>query len=502
MRPTRNLWATGVLAVLFALLAVIFARPLLLAATALIGGWIVSRQYLFLTTLKETVDGMDVVQSSAVTGVQTGGTTTVTLAATLDTQCSLSGSIEAGVPPGGTATESLELSLTLGDTQIEQVTEIRWPIAGRHRFRQATLTMTDGLFTATLPIGSTPTVTVEPPEPRNIHVGEGGDRVALAQGEHESGRLGSGLEPAEIREYVSGDRTDRIDWNATARLDSLYVREYEAETDRPTVLCLDHRDSLSMGAPGETKLEYLREVALALTASARAAGDPIGLVTVGEKGLSNQIAPLLGPTHYTTIRRQLLDLEPGETLQQNGVTETDHVSVQPSGTTGTTETVSDGGLQSVHTASSTQPRSALAQLEQEDGAFAQTLEPFYLDRRTYSTQLESDPLLGAVQTGMNYQNRARLVLCTDDSDPVALRGAIRKARDQGGEVLVLLTPTVLFEPGGLADIEQAYERYVAFEDLRRELDGMEQVTALEVAPGDRLSSVLAAGRSRRRGDHR
>ncbi|WP_255681357.1 hypothetical protein [Natrinema sp. SYSU A 869] len=60
---------------------------------------------------------------------------------------------------------------------------------------------------------------------------------------------------------------------------------------------------------------------------------------------------------------------------------------------------------------------------------------------------------------------------------------------------VLLAPSVLYEPGGLADVEQAYDRYIEFEEFRRELSRMDNVRALEVGPADRLATVLEAGRS-------
>ncbi|WP_265111033.1 DUF58 domain-containing protein [Halosolutus halophilus] len=504
MRPTRHLWATGVLAVLLAACAVVFARPLLLVATALIGAWTLSRQYLFLAAVTETVAGVDVLQAPDTTGIRTNETTPVTLAATLEAPCSLRLALEAGVPPGGRVTEPLALSLAPGDARAQRTTDVTWPIAGRHRFEHASLTATDGLFETTVAVGPTPTVTVEPRGPRTVHVGEGGERVATTQGDHESGRLGPGLEPAELREYVPGDRADRIDWNATARLGTLYVRERDAETERPTVLCLDHRDALSTGPPGETKLDYLRTVALALTAGARNAGDPIGLVTVAETGLTTQIAPERGPTHYTTIRRRLLDLAPAVTPQQSRPPEpspTPGNAATTTGAAGDAVGVGGGAHALAHGPAVTQPRAALSHLDRGD-AFSRTLEPFYAARHAVSTELESDPLLGAIQAAAAHRGRGGTVLCTDDSDPAALRTAIRQARDQGRDVLVLLAPTVLFESGGLADLEGAYERYVAFEDFRRDLDRMAQVTALEVAPGDRLSSVLAAGRDRPRGGRR
>jgi len=58
---------------------------------------------------------------------------------------------------------------------------------------------------------------------------------------------------------------------------------------------------------------------------------------------------------------------------------------------------------------------------------------------------------------------------------------------------------VLYEPGGLADLERAYDRYLAFEEFRRELAKLDGVTALEVGPADRLSAVLEAGDRDREG---
>jgi len=62
---------------------------------------------------------------------------------------------------------------------------------------------------------------------------------------------------------------------------------------------------------------------------------------------------------------------------------------------------------------------------------------------------------------------------------------------------VFLTPSILFDPGGLVDLEAAYDRYVEFEEFRRDLARLPGVSAFEVGPGDRLDAVLATGRDRR-----
>ncbi|WP_306059813.1 DUF58 domain-containing protein [Natronococcus wangiae] len=473
MRPTRQIWGVGVLAVLLAGLAVVFARPLLLAATVLLGAWLLSEQYRFLTALRETTASLTVVQAPVANAVRTDESTPVTLQASLEAASSLSLTVVAGVPPAGTVDDTPRVSLDPDETVERHTTTVNWPVAGRHRFAQATLTATDGSFETTLTVGPTPEVTVEPRGPRSVHIGKGGDRLAIAPGDHETGRFGSGTEPAELREYVPGDTADRIDWKTTARQDSLYVREYEAETNRPTMVIVDHRNSLGGDSPAASKLSYLREAALAMAAGARQLDDPVGLITVGDEGLTSRLEPATGPTHYLSIRRQLLDLEPTETSQR---------SPMPA-----------PRAAAVHTRGSP---SSLEQASDTSDRFARTLEPFY-GAQGYETRLESDPLLGAVRyaVGQRYE-RTWMVLCTDDSNPEALYEAILLARQSGNEVLVLLTPTPLFSSGGLADVERAYDRYRDFDAFRRKLDRMEKVTALEVAPDDRLSTVLGAGRKR------
>jgi hypothetical protein len=56
---------------------------------------------------------------------------------------------------------------------------------------------------------------------------------------------------------------------------------------------------------------------------------------------------------------------------------------------------------------------------------------------------------------------------------------------------------VLYEPGGLDDLERAYERYLGFEEFRTSLARLDRVSAFEVAPGDRLDAVIDREATRR-----
>ncbi|RQH02276.1 DUF58 domain-containing protein [Natrarchaeobius oligotrophus] len=504
MRPTRRSLESGLLAVLLAALAVLFDQPILLGATATIGAFLVGRQYRFVRAVTGVNDTLTVEQSPTTASVRRDDSIDVTIVASLEPS-PLALELSPGLPTGVTVadtTEStadeLEFALEPGETRATRTVTVTCPVVGRQPFEPATVTATDGWFTESIPAGSTPTITVEPRGPRTVHVGAGGDRASVVQGRHDSGRTGSGLTPAELREYVPGDTVARIDWNATARLSTPHVREYESETDRPTVLLVDHRDPLGTGPTDETKLDYLRDVALTIVRSARELGDPLALVTVGEEGITERVSLSTEPAQYRRIRTRLFDLEPtaGEPSRSIGP--------EASSPRSKRERLPSASL--VGTASATlrfEPTPASEAVRTLDGgerdAFGRTLRPFYADRRRYRERTDGDPLAAAVRSTLEDRRSSPwLILCTDDASPRELRDAIRIARERDRELLVLLAPTVLFEPGELSDLEAAYESYLAFEEFRRHLDGLDGVTALEVAPDDRIATLLAAGRERRR----
>ena len=485
---TRRSWALLTLVVGLAIASATFARPVLLAGGAMIGAWVLASQLGFVHDAKRATDGLTVDQRPERSGLRVGEAVPVTVEATLDEPVSLSLDVEAGIPTGATAHERVTISLDPNELGAERTEHVSWPVAGRHRFDDATVTVTDELFVETLTVGHAPKVTVEPRGPRRIHVGEGGDRFAVTSGGHRTGRLGPGLEPAELREYVPGDSASRIDWKATARLATPYVRRYEVEAHRPTLFVVDHRADLSTGPPGETKFEYLREVALAAVSSARQFTDPIGLLTVGNDGYTERHGISSGADRYADIRRTLLELEP--TTDEGDGTTTD--------STGTSHRRDFWPRRSI---TPVEIRRTLADLSEDEdqSAFAATVHPFYADQRRYRERIESKPLYGALRAEFARETgRVWTVIFSDDSNVEELYEAVRFARSKGGDVVVILAPTVLFEPGELDRIDRAYDRYRAFEEQRRAFARMDRVTALEVAPGDRLSTVLAgrpAGRA-------
>lgn len=480
MHFVRRSRAVGALAAFVAAYGAVLGRPIGLAGAALIGAWLVGRQYAFVATLSTVSAALSVGQPPERTSVETNETGRVYLEAAIDPgrlpdACRLS--VAAGLPTAARADEPLVVSLEPGDERATAATDVTWPVPGHHQFDPVHIDVDDGWFRGTLTVGDRPTVTVEPKRPREIHVGAGGQRFTLGTGSHETSTRGPGIEPAEIREYTAGDDARRIDWKATARFDRLHVRDSPAEADRRTAIVVDARDSLTVGPRDATPLAHLVDVALAVAASARRAGDPIGLVTVGDAGIRTRIPVSAATETGVKVRRTLLDLEA--------------VGARASVTGPGDEADRDGRATTAADA-----RDASATLDGGD-AFSRTLAPFYADRAAYVERVEAEPLFAAVDEFLTRETASPwTVILTDDADRAELRETVANARSRGSEVLVVAAPRVLSEPDALVDPERAYERYADFDAFRRRLARQPGVTALEVGPADRLATVLETGRSR------
>ncbi len=81
-------------------------------------------------------------------------------------------------------------------------------------------------------------------------------------GEHRSRRHATSTEFADFRKYVPGDDFRRIDWNAFARLDGLFLKQTEAKEDVVVHLLVDCSESMNWGSPN--KLGFARRLAAAI----------------------------------------------------------------------------------------------------------------------------------------------------------------------------------------------------------------------------------------------
>jgi uncharacterized protein (DUF58 family) len=81
----------------------------------------------------------------------------------------------------------------------------------------------------------------------------------LLQGDYRSPARGDGLDLADLREYQFHDDVRRIDWNATARLDTPIVRDYLEDREIPVWLLLDMSPSMAFEGVSVSKHTMLLE---------------------------------------------------------------------------------------------------------------------------------------------------------------------------------------------------------------------------------------------------
>lgn len=479
MDPTGRFWRASAVALFLAALALIAAQPLFLFGTAAIGTVLLVRQWAFHTATTVVADTVDIDVDLPRTHVQDGETIQTTLMVTLTESAPVKTRVKLTSPLATRGSEQLSVEIPPGERTGTATAQLQFTTVGTTPIPQPTLSMvsTDGLFTQTIQHGPEQSLVVEPRVPNNLHVGEGGDRINVGFGAHQTGELGQGLDPVEPRKYTPGDDMSNIDWKTTARQGEAFVREFKVESDRRTVLLFDHRESTATGKPGEQVCTYLREVAVGLTTSAEEFGDPVGLYTVGDGGLTNEFIP--STEQYQSIRSVLHEITP---------------------TVPDERTVSES-TQDYQPRQQTTATSAQAKATALDGGstFDTKLYPYFSDLKQYVRRIEGKPLLDVARTYLGQiEENSQTIIFTSDHDPTQVRETVKIARGNVGHVVVFLAPQVLFEQDGMRDIEATYDQYTEFEQFRKELARMDRVSAYEVTPSDRLEAMLAAGQQRGR----
>ncbi len=79
----------------------------------------------------------------------------------------------------------------------------------------------------------------------------------LLQGDYRSLFYGYGIDFADLREYQPNDDIRYIDWNVTARMDTLYVRQYIEDRDITAWFLLDLSPSIDFGTVENLKRTVL-----------------------------------------------------------------------------------------------------------------------------------------------------------------------------------------------------------------------------------------------------
>jgi uncharacterized protein (DUF58 family) len=118
----------------------------------------------------------------------------------------------------------------------------------------------------------------------------------LLQGDYRTLFRGSGIDLAHLREYEEGDDVRYIDWNVTARHQSLHVREYQEDRELTAWFLLDLSPSVDFGSDSVTKRMVLAEFTAMMARLLTGRGNRCGALLFSG-GVERVLPPRAGRRH-------------------------------------------------------------------------------------------------------------------------------------------------------------------------------------------------------------
>lgn len=97
-------------------------------------------------------------------------------------------------------------------------------------------------------------------------------------GQYQSVFKGRGMDFVDVREYQAGDDIRIIDWNVSARMDALHVKQFVEERELTAILVVDLSASQSFGTVRRLKREIAAEIAALLAFAAIKNNDRVGFL--------------------------------------------------------------------------------------------------------------------------------------------------------------------------------------------------------------------------------
>lgn len=137
------------------------------------------------------------------------------------------------------------------------------------------------------------------------------------QGDFHSVFKGSGITFDDVREYQYGDDIRTIDWNATAKGHSVYVKTFKEEREQVVYLLLDVSASQEIGDPGHQKVDIGKEVCGVLALSAIKEASQVGLLCYSDQKEA-YVRPGKGDKHAYQIISSLYNTKPASTKTDIG----------------------------------------------------------------------------------------------------------------------------------------------------------------------------------------
>ncbi len=134
-------------------------------------------------------------------------------------------------------------------------------------------------------------------------------------GDSRSAQKGTGFEFDQIREYQVGDDVRSIDWNASARMNSLLVKQYIEERSRTIFLVVDVSQSSRFGSTACGKRDIIAQVASVLALVSDFGKDLVGLLLFSDM-VEEYVPPGRGAFHVRKIMELLFSYQAKQTKTQ------------------------------------------------------------------------------------------------------------------------------------------------------------------------------------------
>lgn len=128
-------------------------------------------------------------------------------------------------------------------------------------------------------------------------------------GDSRSAIKGTGFEFDQIREYQLGDDVRFIDWNSSARMNKLLVKQYIEERSRTVLLAVDISSSSFFGSAAALKHDIMAQVASVLALVSDCGKDRVGLLLFSDE-VEHYIPPGRGKFHVRMLMEHLFGYKP------------------------------------------------------------------------------------------------------------------------------------------------------------------------------------------------
>ena len=131
--------------------------------------------------------------------------------------------------------------------------------------------------------------------------------AGLFGGNHQSKTYGSSCEFADYRDYIPGDDITKIDWNAYARFEKLYLKLYLDERQLHTRIYIDSSRSMDYG--NSKKSDMALKIAATLAYLSISEMDKVSIYYIKNNKVHEVISSIVGKEAYYNQIGKLNDIE-------------------------------------------------------------------------------------------------------------------------------------------------------------------------------------------------